>query len=375
MAEKSSTGDEANPFVAAMAAEAEEAGLRYADDSKPGITRVRTGKDRGEFEYRDPKGRRITEEPELERIRRLGIPPAWEEVWISPDRRGHIQATGRDARRRKQYRYHERWREQRDQNKFSRLLAFGRALPQIRKKVESDLALPGMPREKVLATVVRLLEVTLIRVGNDEYARQNRSYGLTTIRNRHVKVRGARVSFSFKGKSGKHHVIDVEDRTLAKIVRKSLDLPGEELFAYVDENGNVRDVTSADVNAYLREIAGSEFTAKDFRTWSGTVLTAVALKEFEAVTSQSEAKRNVTTAIKAVARMLGNTPAVCKKCYVHPEVMNSYLEKGTVESLAKRIGRELPQGLRGLKPEEAAVMALIASRAAEQAAKGEGLHP
>jgi len=357
MAEKSSTANGSNPFLTALAQEAaKDAGLRYSTDDQPGIRRRARGKN---FTYLNATGAVVRDVETLARIKRLAIPPAWTEVWISPAANGHIQATGRDARRRKQYRYHPRWREQRDQNKFERMISFAEALPGIRGRVQRDLALPGLPREKVLASVVRLLETTLIRVGNDEYARHNKSYGLTTMRDRHVTVRGPRISFSFKGKSGKEHEIDIHDPQLARIVKRSQDLPGEELFAYEDDQGDVRDVTSQDVNDYLREISGSDFTAKDFRTWSGTVLAATALREFEKVTNNRQAKQNVVTAIEAVAKMLGNTPAVCRKCYVHPEILNAYLQGTTIDVLRQRMGRKLATSLRKLKPEEAAVLMLL----------------
>lgn len=346
-----------NPFVVALAAEAaRDAGLRFSSDSRPGIRRKRRGKN---FEYRNPDGSRVKDRNTLVRIKRLAIPPAWEEVWICPTENGHIQATGRDARGRKQYRYHARWRQTRDQNKFEKMIAFAAALPRIRRRVKRDLQRRGMPREKALATVVRLLETTLIRVGNDEYARANRSYGLTTMRDHHVKIRGARISFSFKGKSGKQHEIDVHDAALARLVKHCQDLPGQELFAYEDESGTTRDVGSQDVNAYLREIAGDDFTAKDFRTWAGTVLAAIALREFREVTSRKEAMKNVVTAVEAVARMLGNTPAICRKCYVHPAIVDSYLERGTLEVVKQRAGRKINQSLGTLRPEEAAVLVLL----------------
>jgi DNA topoisomerase-1 len=343
------------------------AGLRYVSDAKPGITRKRN---RDSWDYFLPDGRKLRDHNELVRIKRLGIPPAWTDVWICPHGNGHLQATGRDARGRKQYRYHSRWREVRDETKYHRMLAFAEALPRIRKRVEADLALPGLPKNKVLATVVRLMERTLIRVGNDEYARDNKSYGLTTIRNHHAKVDGAKMTFKFKGKSGKMHEIDVRDRRVAKIVSRCQDLPGHELFAYVDEEGNVQDIGSDDVNAYLREITGEDFTAKDFRTWAGTVLAALALREFEKFNSSREAKRNITRAIEAVAQMLGNTPAICKKCYVHPEILNGYLDGTMIETLQKQAERKISESLSELKPEEAAVVMLLQQRlaAAQKAA-------
>jgi len=339
-----------------MVAEAREAGLRYSSDSKPGISRRRRG--RG-FEYDFADGRRVKDKLTLKRIRSLVIPPAWTRVWICPDENGHIQATGRDARGRKQYRYHPDWREQRDENKFDRITAFARVLPRIRRRTKRDLARRGMPREKVLATVVRLLETTLIRVGNDEYARENDSYGLTTMRNHHAKVNGTQVCFTFRGKSAKKHEISLRDPQLARIVRRCQHIPGQELFAYEDEDGQPRRVTSQDVNDYLRAIAGEEFTAKDFRTWAGTVLAAIALREFGAIHHQRQARKNIVTAIDAVARMLGNTPSVCRKCYVHPEVLNSYMAGETIATIRQRAASKMDRSLSQLKPAEAAVLVLI----------------
>ena len=339
-----------------MAVEAREAGLRYSSDSRRGIERKKRGTG---FVYQNADGSRVKDAATLKRIRHLVIPPAWTDVWICPYENGHIQATGRDARGRKQYRYHEDWREQRDSNKFDRIAAFARVLPRIRRRTKRDLARRGMPREKVLATVVRLLETTLIRVGNDEYARQNDSYGLTTMRNHHAKVVGAQIRFSFRGKSAKKHEISLRDPQLARVVKKCQDMPGQDLFEYEDEKGQPRDVTSQDVNEYLRAIAGEEFTAKDFRTWAGTVLAATALREFEAISHQRQAKKNIVTAIEAVARMLGNTPSVCRKCYVHPEVLNSYLAGETIATIRQRAANKMDRSLAQLKPEEAAVLVLI----------------
>jgi DNA topoisomerase-1 len=357
MAARSSTAKAlAKPFVAALAEEAGKAGLRYTSDAKPGIRRRAHG---NSFSYFGTDERRVKDKETLARIKRLAIPPAWTDVWISPHSDGHIQATGRDARGRKQYRYHADWRQQRDENKFDHMVAFARALPRIRRRVRRDLTRRGMPREKVLATVVRLLEATLIRVGNDEYARHNNSYGLTTMRNRHARVVGTHVRFTFRGKSAKRHEISVRDSQLARIVRHCRDMPGQELFGYEDEAGQPRDVGSQDVNGYLREISGQDFTAKDFRTWAGTVLAAIALREFKAVTGQTQAKKNVVTAIEAVAKMLGNTPAVCRKCYIHPRVLESYLAGNTIATIRQRVARKIDRALSQLKPEEAAVLVLI----------------
>jgi DNA topoisomerase-1 len=335
---------------------ARSAGLRYVDDRRPGISRIKHGKG---MSYHAPDGRLVRDGETLTRIRSLAVPPAWRDVWICPDSDGHVQATGRDARGRKQYRYHPRWRQVRDGNKYERMIAFGRALPRIRKRVAKDLARPGLPREKILATVVRLLEVTLIRVGNEEYAKHNDSFGLATMRDRHVKVNGSALRFQFRGKSGVVHAVDLEDRRLAHIVRQSRDLTGYELFQYVDAEGERRTIDAADVNAYLKSIAGDEFTAKDFRTWAGTVLAARALNEVAAFDSKTQAKRNILRAVEAVAKRLGNTTAVCRKCYIHPEVVNAYLDGTLAASLNRKAVMELRSNLHDLSPEEAAVLALL----------------
>ncbi len=334
---------------------ARSAGLRYVDDRRPGISRQRRGKG---FSYVHIDGRPVCDGETLTRIQSLAIPPAWRDVWICPDPNGHLQATGRDARGRKQYRYHPRWREVRD-GKYERMIAFGRALPLIRRRVQKDLARHGLSREKILATVVRLLELTLIRVGNEEYAISNDSFGLATMRDRHVQVNGSMLRFQFRGKSGIVHIVDLEDRRLARIVRRSRELPGYELFQYIDEAGGRRTIDAADVNAYLKAIAGNEFTAKDFRTWAGTVLAARALSAFTTVDSQAQAKRNVMRAIESVSKRLGNTKAVCRKCYVHPDVVNAYLDGRLVASLKRKAGRELRSKLHDLSCEEAAVLALL----------------
>ena len=344
---------------------AKSAGLRYVDDRRPGISRIRQGKG---LRYRGPDGRRIRDGETLTRIRSLAVPPAWRDVWICPDRSGHLQATGRDVKGRKQYRYHPRWREVRDGDKYERMIAFGRALPHIRQRVEKDLSRPGLPQEKILATVVRLLELTLIRVGNEEYAKQNDSFGLATMRDRHVRVNGSALRFQFRGKSGIRHAVDLKDHRLARIVRQSRDLPGYELFQYVDAAGERRAIDATDVNAYLKSIAGDEFTAKDFRTWAGTVLAARALREMMAFDSQAQAKRNVLRAVEAVAKRLGNTTAVCRKCYVHPEVVHAYLDGTLAALLNKKAACELRSNLRYLSPEEAAVLALL-QRGLEQDAR------
>jgi DNA topoisomerase-1 len=313
---------------------AEEAGLRYVSDEQPGYTRKRKGKS---FQYFDTEGKLIRDEARLLRIRRLAIPPAYRQVWICPLPTGHIQATGRDDRGRKQYRYHERWRSIRDENKYDRILVFAAALPKIRRRVEADLRLPALKREKVLATVVQLLQSTFIRVGNQEYARHNKSFGLTTMKDHHVKVRGMKLRFRFRGKSGVQHEVDVSDRRIAKTVRKLQDLPGQHLFQYFDDDGKLCDVSSQDVNDYLREITGEDFTAKDFRTWAGTVLTAMALKAQGEFASKKEATTSIKNAIAAAAKLLGNTPTICRKCYVHPVVLESYLSDHLLEGLRTKI--------------------------------------
>lgn len=311
-------------------------------------------------------GRPVRDLAAVRRIKALAIPPAWTDVWICPIPNGHLQATGRDARGRKQYRYHPRWREVRDETKYGRMIAFGEALPRIRARVGRDLGLPGIPREKVLATVVRLLETTGIRVGNEEYARENHSFGLTTMRDRHVEVAGPTLRFQFRGKGGKAQSIDLNDQRLAKIVKRCQDLPGYELFQYLDENGRRQTIDSADVNAYLRQITGQDFTAKDFRTWAGTVLATLALQEFAEFASQAQAKKNVVQAIKTVAERLGNTPTICRKCYVHPAVLDAYLDGSMLRTLERRAEREMRESLSGLRAEEAAVLALLQQRLARE---------
>lgn len=338
---------------------AQAAGLVYVSDEDRGIRRERKG---DAFVYYKPGGDRVDDEATLERIRKLAIPPAYEEVWICPRANGHLQATGRDARGRKQYRYHPQFREARESNKYEHMMEFARALPAIRAKLAEHMALRGLPREKVLATVVHLLETTLIRVGNDDYARENKSYGLTTLRTPHVKVEGAELRFQFKGKSGKTWRLQVKDRRIAKIVRACQDLPGQRLFQYQDDEGEVCEVTSADVNAYLREITGRDVTAKDFRTWAGTVMAALALREFEAFDTQAAQKKNLKAAIERVAARLGNTPTICRKCYVHPEVLNAYTEGALLLEVKEKVEGELRGDLAQLKPEEAAVLAMLEGR-------------
>jgi len=345
---------------------AKAAGLQYVCDDRPGIRRKRAGKG---FSYIGLNGKPIRDADELKRIKSIGVPPAYTDVWICPIPNGHLQATGRDAKGRKQYRYHSRWREVRDETKYARMVAFGQALPKIRQQVEQDLGRRGLPREKVLATVVRLLETTLIRVGNEEYAKENRSFGLTTMRDKHVDISGSTVQFEFRGKSGKQHAIDVSDRRLAKIVERCRDIPGYELFQYLDEKGQRQTIDSADVNEYLQAITGQDFTAKDFRTWAGTVLAAVALQEFEAFDSQTQAKKNVVRAIEAVSEQLGNTPSICRKCYVHPAVIDTYLDGSLAHTLKQRVEQEMADSLHELPSEEAAVMGLLQQHLAQAEAQ------
>ena len=338
---------------------ARAAGLRYVSDATPGIRRQRAGR---RFTFIDGEGSRIGDADTLRRIRALAIPPAWADVWICPIAHGHLQATGRDARGRKQYRYHPRWRLERDKAKYARMLDFARALPAIRARVAADLARPGLSREKVIAAVVRLLETTRIRVGNDEYARMNKSFGLTTLRARHVTISGAMLCFRFVGKGARRHAVAVRDGQLARIVRRCQELPGADLFQYVDEHGGHQIVGSADVNAYLREIAGDDVTAKDFRTWAGTVLAARALREVPAFDSERQAKRNILRAIEGVAAQLGNTSVICRKSYVHPDILDAYLDKASGHARWRRAERRGSPSNVGLRPEEAAVVALIERR-------------
>lgn len=322
---------------------AQLAGLRYVSGTGAGIRRLRAG---NAFRYLGPDGRAIRSRATLARIRALVIPPAWSDVWICPHDDGHLQAWGRDARRRKQYRYHEHWREVRDATKYARLAAFGRALPRIRRQVSRDLARSGLPRDKVLATIVRLLERTFVRIGNEEYTRANSSFGLTTLRERQVRVRGSQLRFRFRGKSGVLHEVALTDPRLARIVRRMQELPGEDLFHYVGDDGASHAIESADVNAYLRSIAGEEFTSKDFRTWAGTLLCARALCELPAPASASAARRELRRAVESTALALRNTPAVCRKCYIHPRIVESFLS-----------GR-LQQAMRGRRQETALIRLL-----------------
>ncbi|WP_427912890.1 DNA topoisomerase IB [Ramlibacter sp. MMS24-I3-19] len=352
------TSDAEDPGLVDPEDAARSAGLRYVSDEQPGISRVKAGEG---FSYRKSNGSTVTDERTLERIRKLAIPPAWTDVWICNAADGHLQATGRDVKGRKQYRYHPRFREVREETKYEHMMAFARALPAIRKAIGEHMALRGLPREKVLATVVHLLESTLIRVGNDDYAKENKSYGLTTLRNQHVAVDGTQLRFNFKGKSGKTWRLQIKDRRVAKVVRACQELPGQRLFQYTDDDGELREVTSSDVNAYLREITGREITAKDFRTWAGTVMAALALQEVEAAETQAAAKKNVRAAIERVAGRLGNTPAICRKCYVHPEVLQAYAEGQLLLQIEQKVEGELDKAT-SLRPEEAAVLTLLQGR-------------
>jgi DNA topoisomerase I len=368
-----------DPVVSAHAA-----GLRHVDDRQPGFHRHPTGRTGHQgkrevpvFLYEDPDGHRVKDAAALERFRHLAIPPAWHDVWICAHANGHIQATGRDARGRKQYRYHAKWRAERDGTKYPRMIEFGKALSALRQRVSADLSAPRLPRRKVIAAVVRLLETTFIRVGNEEYARANKSFGLTTLKDRHVAFHTAELRFHFRGKSGVVHDISVHDATLARIVRQCRDLPGQELFQYVDPDGRPATIDSADVNDYIRQATGDDFTAKDFRTWAGTVLAALALGEISVAAEAAPAthrrrpnNRDVKRAIERVAERLGNTPAVCRKCYVHPDVIASYLDGTLAAALKPRVGATVPRRLSALRPEERAVLALLQRRLAEERSGG-----
>ncbi|MGY3235531.1 DNA topoisomerase-1 [Bradyrhizobium sp. USDA 4448] len=345
--------------TAEVAATIAEEGLRYVSDSTPGYTRKRTGTT---FSYYDKDGRRITDATIIRRIKSIGIPPAYESVWICPSPNGHIQATGLDARGRKQYRYHPKWRELRDQNKYEHIIQFAAALPALRERVAADMKRDGLPREKVLATIVSLLEKTLIRVGNAEYAEKNKSYGLTTMRRKHVAVGRGVLRFDFTGKSGKQWKLRVEDKRIAAIVKRCAEIPGHELFKYLDDDGQPRTVDSGDVNAYIKDITGEDFSAKDFRTWAGTVLAALALAEFKRYDSQAEAKRNVVAAIESVSKQLGNTPAICRKCYVHPEVLDAYMSGDLVKMIEAKIAQKFKRQYAKLTSDEIMVLAFLRKR-------------
>jgi DNA topoisomerase-1 len=352
------TGSEVSISATANMDDAEDAGLKYVNDDDPGIARKVIGE---RFVYVLPSGRSVKDTRTKARIKKLVIPPAWTDVWICPMASGHIQAKGRDARGRKQYRYHPEWQKSRDETKFNKILAFARVLPRLRKRIRQHMRRKRLDREKVLATVVMLLELTLIRVGNKEYARTNGSFGLTTLQDRHVTFSKSETRFRFRGKTGKVWKLAISDRRIARIVRSCQDLPGQHLFQYEDEDG-IHAVTSEDVNAYLREVTGEDISAKDFRTWAGTVLAAVALSEYEAVDSEAAAKRNIRRAIESVAARLGNTPTICRKCYVHPEILQCYFEGELAQTLTAKIERELTHRLGELSAAEAATLALLHRR-------------
>jgi DNA topoisomerase-1 len=343
-----------DPVVAAKAA-----GLCYVSDDMPGIYRKKAGKG---FSYVDAEGRPVRDPETLERIKSLGIPPAYTDVWICALPNGHLQATGLDARRRKQYRYHPEWRAVRDETKYAKMIAFGAMLPHIRKQVEADLRKQGLPKEKVLASLVRLLEATRIRVGNEEYAKANKSYGLTTFKNKHVAVEGNQLTFKFRGKSGKFHAISLQDKRIARIVCRLQDLPGQDLFQYLDDQGETQTLTSSDVNTYIQSIAGEEFTAKDFRTWAGSVSACQSLLECERCDSESQAKRMVAGVIKSVAERLGNTPAICRKCYVHPAIVEEFIS-GHLHDACKSLAKSA-RSMKELLPEEALLVAFLKARPA-----------
>lgn len=346
-----------DPRAAARAAK-----LRYVTDHKPGLTRQRDG---DEWRFYKPDGSEVTDADEIARIKKLAIPPAYTDVWICPDPRGHLQAVGRDARGRKQYRYHAKWRTVRDEAKYGKMLVFGRVLPIVREHVDKDLARPGLPKRKVIAAIVALLEKTMMRVGNEEYAKQNGSFGITTLRTRHVRIKGGHVVFDFKGKHGVKHHIDLADRRLARVVERCQDLPGQDLFQFEDEDGARHHITSDDVNDYLHEVSGEEITAKDFRTWAATNLAAAALVEFEAFDSTAKAKKNLVQAVAHVAERLGNTPAICRKCYIHPAVFDGYLDGSLLEGLKSRADEVLDGAKTGLTAEEVAITAYLSRRLGE----------
>jgi DNA topoisomerase-1 len=345
---------------------AREAGLVYVTDEEPGIRRVRAG--RG-FRYRTPRGRTITGPKEIGRIKALAVPPAWRDVWICPTPRGHLQATGRDERGRKQYRYHPLWRKTRDATKYDRMIAFGESLPAMRKRIREDLSLTGLTREKVLATVLRIIDLTSVRVGNPRYARENRSFGITTMHGRHADVNGGTIRFEFSGKGGKLHTVDVRDARVAKIVKRCLEIPGQQLFQYLDDDGERHRIDSEDLNDYLREIGGQDFTAKDFRTWAGSVLALQALATRDAAKSEREARQSVNEAIEEVADALGNTVAVCRACYVHPAVVDAFIEGSLAGMRMPRVRGNGTAPADRLRPPEAALLRFLKKRATASASR------
>ena len=330
--------------------------LHYVYDTQPGYSRVRRGKS---FSFLNQKGKPIKSQSTIKRLQSLAVPPAYHDTWYCPDPNGHIQAVGIDARGRKQYRYHPDWIAERDNQKYDRMIAFAKALPLIRKHTQKDLKLKGLPRAKVLATVVQLLEKTLIRIGNDEYAKTNQSFGLTTLKNSHVDIHGPKIHFKFKGKSHVVHDIEIEDERLAKIVKQCQALPGYEIFEYEDEMGKRHDVKSNDINEYIKSICQQDFTAKDFRTWAGTLLAAKALREYKSFTSKTEAKRQILEAIESVSVKLGNTKAVCRKCYIHPQILDAHID-GTLSKLFESRASKLLKGdLKSFTKDEAVVLVLL----------------
>lgn len=337
-------------------AAAADAGLHYVDDTVPGITRLKRGKS---SIYKDPAGRVIKDKQTLARIRHLAIPPAYNDVWICTDDQGHIQATGRDDRGRKQYRYHDKWQQVRNATKYDRMIQFGYALPKIRRHVKQDLRQRGLPKHKVVAAIVELMDKAQIRVGNEEYARENKSYGLTTMHNKHVKIQGEAIKFEFKGKSGVHHSVEIDDPRLAKIVKRCQDLPGYELFQYVNEQGERHNINSSDVNGYLKEISQEDFTAKDFRTWHGTVLATDALCKCAPVETLAKLKHNLVEAIDLVSKSLGNTRSVCRKSYVHPQIMEAYLGRSLTSVIENYRQGVIPSKLRRLPIHEAVVIRFL----------------
>jgi DNA topoisomerase I len=351
--------EEASDRVAEVASAIADEGLRYVSDGTPGYRRKRSGTS---FTYYDKDGKRICDKAVVSRIKSIGIPPAYESVWICPSPNGHIQATGLDARGRKQYRYHPKWRELRDQNKYEHVVQFATALPSLRARVASDMKLNGLPRDKVLATIVSLLEKTLIRVGNAEYAEQNKSYGLTTMRRKHVSIGRGVLRFDFTGKSGKQWKLQVEDKRIIAIVKRCAEIPGHELFKYLDDDGEYRTVDSGEVNRYIRDVTQQDFSAKDFRTWAGTVLAALALAEFKKYDSEAEAKRNVVAAIEKVAKQLGNTPAICRKSYVHPEVLSAYMSGDLIKMIDAKIAQKFKRQYAKLTADEIMVLAFLHNR-------------
>jgi DNA topoisomerase I len=337
------------------------AGLRYILDTAPGIRRERNGSG---FKYIETSGALITNSDQLSRLKALAIPPAWKDVWICTSPQGHLQATGRDAKGRKQYKYHPLWREVRDSTKFHRMIAFVEALPVIRDRVQKDLEEPGLPKEKILATIVHLLELTLIRIGNEEYAKENNSYGLTTMRNHHLNVKGSKIRFQFKGKSGKSHSIGIKNKRLARILKKCQEIPGQELFQYIDENGNPVSIDSSDVNDYLRSITNQDFTAKDFRTWAGTIYTFMTLRNFDPYQSEADAKTQIKLTIETVAELLGNTPTICRKCYIHPQVLDGHLDRSLMKLESKS-----PERVPGLAEEEVLVLSYLRKQSRKTVSK------